>query len=416
MNKSALVLSLLSICLAFVVVILGFKLGVSPLNHQSKQASWTHEDQRDLANKLKGAGLDLQAIQEYEKYIYAAPIDKKQMANLFYTLGKMHMEAGKYEKALSWFYRVEIADPETQLKAEVGSKIINCLERTGKYSAAEYDLSKRASHKADLEGSKVVAEIGNEKIYIEDINDALDSMPEWIKKQFEEKDKKAEFLKKYVADELFYRKAVKLEYDKDPNIRKKLKNVEKELMVNKVLEEDLKDKIKIEEDDLRNFFKAHKENYLQKEAVKVSLIKAGMQEIAEKIIEKLKTGKDFNELAREISLDNATAKNGGKFNGWVRKGEDDLGIGNVKEVSHILFTTKKGSITPPVEAGGYYYIFRVEEKRSEKMPAFEESIERVKNDYFMQKLKISYQNLLDQILKTSEIKLFPEVITGEDSL
>jgi parvulin-like peptidyl-prolyl isomerase len=325
------------------------------------------------------------------------------------------MEAGQYEKALSWFYRVEIADPETTLKADVGSKIINCLERTGKYHAAEYALSKRASHEKESrqKGGKVAAEIAGEKIYLEDINDALDSMPEWIRKQFEGKEKKTEFLKKYVADELFYRKAIKLEYDKDPEVRRKLANIEKELLVNKVLEEEFKDKIKIEEDDLQNFFEAHKQDYLRKEAVKVSLIKAGMKEIADKITENLKSGKDFNQLAREISLDKETAENGGKFSGWVRKGEDDLGIGNTDEVSRVLFTTKKGKITTPVEAGGYYYIFRVDEKRPAKMPTFKESMERVKNDYYMQKLKISYQNLLDQILKSSEVKLYPEAVIGE---
>jgi len=188
MNKTPLILSFLSICLAFVVVFFGFKTGLSPTGRKTASTvSWTHEKQRSLAGRLKSAGLTLQAIKEYEHYVKTAPVDKTKLANLSYTLGKMHMEAGQYEEALSWFYRVEIADPKTPLKADVGSKIISCLERTGKYNAAEYALSKRASHEkeSDQKGSKVVAEISGEKIYLEDINDALDSMPEWIRKQFE---------------------------------------------------------------------------------------------------------------------------------------------------------------------------------------------------------------------------------------
>ena len=417
MNKSVIILSLLSVCLAMVVVFLGFKIGVGPAKNPPPQHSWTPDDQRSLANKLKSAGLFLPAIREYEGYIRTAPVDKKQLANLSYTMGKMYMEAGRHEDALACFYRVEIADPETPLKAEVGSKIINCLERTGKYNAAEYALSKRASHEKPEEQkvSTVVAEISGQKIYLEDVNNALDSLPQWMQKQFESKEKKVEFVKKYVADELFFRKALKLEYDKDPGVRKKLKSVEKELLVNKVVEEELKDKIKIEEDDLRNYFEARKKQYAQKEAVKVSLIQAGMQEIADKIVAKLKSGQDFNALAREVSLHKETAKNGGRFNGWVRKGEDDLGIGNVEEVSRVLFAAKKGEFTRPVKAGEDYYVFRVEEKRPEKMPTFKESEERVRNDYYMQKLKLSYQNLLDQILKSSEVKLFPEAVTGEES-
>ena len=55
-------------------------------------------------------------------------------------------------------------------------------------------------------------------------------------------------------------------------------------------------------------------------------------------------------------------------------------------------------------------------KKYEEVSQMADSVfERVKNDYYMQKLKISYQNLMEQILKTSEVKLFPEAITGEGS-
>jgi parvulin-like peptidyl-prolyl isomerase len=237
-------------------------------------------------------------------------------------------------------------------------------------------------------------------------------MPEWMRKQVSTKEGKTEYLKKYVADELFFRKGIKLEYDKSPELRKRLATFEKELVVNKVLEEEIKDKIKIEDDDLKNFFEAHKNKYVQKEAVKVRLIKAGMKEIAEKIAEELKAGKIFEAMAKEISLDKQTAANKGEFKSWVRKGEDDLGIGNVDKISKVLFSAKKGEITSPIEVDGYYYLFRIEEKRPEKVPSFEDVKERVGNDYFMQKLQSSYQSLLEQILKNSEVKLFPEVFEG----
>ena len=418
MNKSAVFLSIISICFALIVAFAGYKLSFSPTGKETALLSWTHEDQRVLANRLKGAGLTVQAIREYEQYVKTSPLDRKQVANISYTIGKMHMETGQYEKALSWFYRVEIADAQTQLKSEVNSKIISCLERSGKYGAAEYSLSRSTSHENEgvRKTGKVAAKIGDEKIYLEDINEVIDSMPKWMRKQFEDKKARVEFLKKYVADELLYRKAVKLELNKAPDIRKKLRQMEKELMVNKILEQELKDKIKIENDDLENYFKAHKQDYIEKEAVRLSLIKAGMKEISGKIIEKLKNGKDFSVLAREISLDDKTAKNGGRFSGWVRKGEDDLGIGSVDALAEVLFSAKQGSITPAIEAGGYYYIFRIDDKRPQKIPLFKECEKQVKNDYFMQKMDVYYRDLIGQILKTSDVKFYPEVVAGEGSL
>ncbi len=417
MNRSALILSCVSVLLALGVVFLGYKLGGGPLQQPAAQTSWSAENQRTLANKLKSQGLTNEAIEAYEHYALTAQLDPKQLANVSYAIGKLYMDSGQYEKALGWFYRTEIADPQTPLKAELGSKVINCLERSGKYNAAEYALGRRTSiNKTDRKtGTQVVAEVAGEKIYIEDIHEAIDSMPEWMRKQFESRERKAEFLRKYVADELLHRKAIKLEFDKDPAVRKQMKKVEREMLVNKVVEQELKDKITIEKADLQNYFKAHQDRYLQKAAVKVSLIKAGLKEVADKIMEELSGGKDFHDMARSISLDNATAANGGRYTRWVRKGEDDLGIGNVKKVSEALFAAETGTITQPIEAGGYYYIFKIDKKRAAKMPSFQEVAERVQNDYYMEKLKAAYQKLLDQILSSSEVKIHPEVFTGETS-
>ncbi|MCP4714861.1 MAG: hypothetical protein GY868_07075 [Deltaproteobacteria bacterium] len=413
MNKAASILSVVSICLAAAVVYVGIQLSGGPAGKPVRSAAWTAQDQRSLAGKLKAAGLTEQAIAAYTEYIRMGGSERTQSANLFYSLGKMAMEAGRYEEALGWLYRVEIADPATSLKAEVGSKIINCLERSGKHNAAEYALGKRTSRGADAQktGSTVVAEVAGEKIYLEDINEALDALPEWMRTQFDSREKRGEFLKKHVADELFMRKALKLELDKDPAVRKQLKRVERDLLVNKVVESELKDKIKIEPDDLKNYFEVRRDQYKQKEAVKVSLIKAGMHEIAEKISERLRAGEDFYALATEVSLDKATAPNGGRFGSWVRKGEDDLGIGNVAEVSRVLFSTAQGVVTEPVTSGDDVYVFKIESTRPEKMPEFSAVREQVQNDYYRQKLTVAYQALLEQILKSSEVKLYPEAMT-----
>ncbi len=193
MNRTAVILSFLSICLALGVTVFG----LNAIKHPVSSGIWTHEKQRSLAGKLKSAGLTLEAIETYEDYIKTAPLDNKQLANLSYTIGKMYMEEGKYEKALSWFYRVEITDPLTDLKTELGPKIINCLERIGKYNAAEYALNKRTSSrdkKKDKTG-RVAAIIGEEKIYVEEVNAAFDAMPDWMKKQISTKEGKAEYLK-----------------------------------------------------------------------------------------------------------------------------------------------------------------------------------------------------------------------------
>ena len=374
---------------------------------------------RELANKLKSVGIADEAIKQYENYFNTAQVDKRTSSNLAYTLGKLYLEESNYERALSWFYRVDMIDPKTPLKSEVGSKIVHCLEMLGKFHAAEYALEARSSleenQQGELKGGTLVAEIGSRKITLREVDEALDALPPWMKEQFKGSEKKLEFMKKYVSDELFYRKAKKLEYDKDGELRKKTADFMKQLMISKVLEEELKDKITVEEDDLKNYFKANQEHYKEKAQARIRLIKAGMEEIAQNISKELKQGKDFAELAKELSLEEESAKRGGEWEDWISKGKDDLGIGNIDEVSKAIFSASPGSISPIVKAGNYYYIFKVEELKPERMREYAEVKEWVNNDYMNHKMKVAYQNLLKQVLESSEVKLYPEVITEEET-
>lgn len=416
MSKLPLVISIASLCVAAATLVLVATASQRAGAGMTAGQAWTAENQRELANKLKSAGLPRQAVQEYEQYLRSARLEPRQLAGLCYSIGKICMEAGEYEKALAWLYRVELLDPKTSLKAELGKSIINCLERTGRHSAAEYALAKHSSAANDAErtGSTIVAEIGNDKVYLEDINEAFDNLPDWMRKQFEGRQSKTDFAKKYVADELLYRKALKMELDKDSTIRRKLRMAQRELMVNRVLESELKDKLNIEEDDLKNFYETHKADYAQPEAVRVSLIEAINKEAADKIFKELTGGRDFAAYAAEISLHKKTAENGGRFPGWVRKGRDDLGIGGVEAVTQALFAAKKGAFTQPVQAGEAWYVFRIDETRPAQAVGYEEAKDRVKNDYSMRKLQAAYQALLDQTLTSAEVKLHLEALTAEE--
>lgn len=407
------------IVLFAVLVVLVLYSGGSRLTIHRSIADQESDIYRDLANKLKSVGVTEEAIKHYETYFNTARLDRRTRSNLAYTVGTLYMETGHYEKALGWLYRVDMIDPDTSLKSEVGSKIVHCLEMLGRFHAAEYALEARSSLEEnrgeETKGSKVVAEIGSRKITLQEVDQAMDELPPWMREQFKGKEKKVEFMKKYVADELFYRKAKKLEYDKDDELRDKTTHFMKQLMVNKILEKEINDKLTIEEDDLKNYFKANQNHYKERAQARVRFIKAGMEEIAKNIVEELQKGKDFSALAREISLDEESAKVGGKWNDWITEGKDDLGIGNVDDVANAIFSTPAGSISPIVKAGDYYYIFKVDEKKPERMRNYEDVQEWVKNDYMNQKMKIAYQNLLDQVLASSEVKLYPHVITEEET-
>lgn len=374
---------------------------------------------RALANKLKSIGLAQEAVFQYEQYFSTAELDTRTRANLAYTIGTLCLEEGSYAKALSWLYRVDLIDPDTPLKSETGLKIVHCLESLGKTHAAEYALASRSDQRGDpegeLKGSNTVAEVAGKKISLRELDEELESLPPWLRDQFKGKEKKLEFLKKFVADELFYRKAQKLELDKNSTLRKEADRFMKQLMVNKILEQEVKDKVSVAEDDLKTYYKANQERYQEKAQARIRVINGGTEERTRNIMNDLKHGKDFAQAARELSLDKATAVKGGQREGWVTEGSNDLGIGSVQEVSKAIFSTDAGGVSPPVRSGSDYYLFKVEEKKPGRTRGYEEVKELVRNDYMNAKMTSVYQQLVEQMLGSTEVKLYPEVITEEES-
>lgn len=229
--------------------------------------AWIPQKERYLANKLKGVGLLEQSARAYERYLQRADISPREWSRIAYTIGQTYMEAKKYEQALTWFYQVELADPGTSLATEAGPLIITCLERLGRHQAAEYALKARTSldpndkMTEEDKGGKIVARIGKDTIYLNQIDKALEGLPDWMKKEFSDPVKKRDFAKQYIAEELIYRKGVKLGYADDPRIREDVERITRQLVISQVSKTEIEDKIDIDDEDVKNYFIAHKDEY-----------------------------------------------------------------------------------------------------------------------------------------------------------
>ncbi len=117
--------------------------------------------------------------------------------------------------------------------------------------------------------------------------------------------------------------------------------------------------IEIKEDALARYFEENKETYrdpdtIVAEAVKVSLVPP-LPDRAIEAYNKAKQGEDFAELAKTYS--DQKSQPGGDL-GWQSPREND------PPHRQVLFSLKVGEINEPVYTFGSYYIFKVEEERT----------------------------------------------------
>ncbi|MBF0215863.1 MAG: hypothetical protein HQL30_02595 [Candidatus Omnitrophica bacterium] len=249
-----------------------------------REGSWSAGQIREYANKLKGDGLVEEARKAYEEYVEKGGVDKSARSNIYFTIGEMLMGAKKYDEALAYFYKAEIADPATKLKQEIGNNIVTCLERSDRALDAEYQMEKRTLLAQDKGTKKpsgeVVARIKDREITMSEINREMEQLPPWMEKAYTKNDsKKLEFLRTYVANELFYEKGMKMGYHRDPQVKQRAGEIEKELVIRKVLEDEVFSKIKSEEADLSNYYEANKEKFTDKKDGKVKAFDEARAEV-----------------------------------------------------------------------------------------------------------------------------------------
>ena len=381
------------------------------LNSSREKPAVDPSKYREVASRLQAAGLLKEAITNYEHYLNSAYEDGEVKSSVSFSLGGLYESLNQFEKALSWYYMVELFDPNSRYISKASKKIVSLLEKLGKVAASKRELKKATSleePESQAKGSLVLAQIGDKNLYLHDLDKAIDQLPPQMKEKFKSKEEKVNLLRKLVADEVLSQKAVRLGIDQKLEFKEKLDQIKKQFLVDKMLESELKEKIKADESDLFNYFEANKDKYTQKERAQVSLIKVKSKDLANTILSKLKSGQSFSELAKNHSVDESTNGSGGKYSGFITKESQFLGY--PKDVSNTILNTNVTKWTKPILSAGHYTIFLVRSKEKEKKPTYNDVKSRIEFDYQMEKTQKRYQELIEESIAGDNIKFFTERI------
>lgn len=219
---------------------------------------------KDYANELRSKGLYLQAIDAYKQYLKNTHLSKKISANVHYFIGDIYKENLKdFDKALAHFIKIKYIHPDSPLLNNINQKIITCLENSGRSREAQIALQETTA----LNGKKnknlqtPIAKIDSDIITLADFNHWINELPEEIKKNYKSSIQKKELFRQYIGQELMYRMALRKGFQNDPYILKKSFEIKKNLMAQKLMQEELLSKIKITMKDIELYYKANKDKY-----------------------------------------------------------------------------------------------------------------------------------------------------------
>jgi len=386
------ILSAIIILMLGILLVRVFQLPSSRGKLLAEKIVWSDSDQLEYANTLFAKGLQSEAAGALEEYIRDAVTNKEELAKLCYRLGSIYMDLYRYEKALAYFYRAEMLDREAEFSEEMNQKIVTALENLGLTSQAQYELTERVSlGDTSQQKGKVVARIGRREITQDEIDRAINMLPEWMRKQFEEGARRLKFIQDYVATEVLYEKAKRLGIDREDEIRRALENTKKQMVVQSLLRREIEKELKIDPQDLENYYKANKDKYTEQEKIKIRYVEFTQDSEREEALKELKEG-------------------GGKeVEGWIERNSTYIsGIGEAKDVIEELFLKEKGEYSAPLKIRDKFYIFFIEDLQPARVKSFEEVRNRLEYEYRQEKERSIIDSLLRGALEEQEVEIFYE--------
>ena len=219
--------------------------------------------------------------------------------------------------------------------------------------------------------------------------------------------KEAEKLKVTVTDKQLDEAVgeLKAQYGSDEAFKEALKtynvteaDVKEDMKADLLLENVLKKRIKVTDDEIKAYFEENKDSLAQSEQVQASHILVKTEKEATAILKELKDGADFAKLAKEKSTDTGSAVEGGDL-GLFGKGE------MTEAFEKAAFALKVGDISEPVESEYGYHIIKVTDKKEAKKATLEDNKETIKETLLKQKVQTEYTSWLDEKFKEYNVEL-----------
>ncbi len=202
---------------------------------------------------------------------------------------------------------------------------------------------------------------------------------EWVQQEAEDRDVKvsdAEVKKSFddQKKQAFPKEADYQKFLKDSGMSEEdiLFRVKLDQLQTKLTQKVTKDKVKISDEDIEEYYEKNKKRFAQPERRDLNVVLTKTEAKADEAKSKLENGESFKAVAKEYSIDEASKAQGGKLPD-VSKGQQE------KALDKAVFAAKTGQIEGPVKTQFGYYVFEVSKVKQASQQTLEQAKETIRN-------------------------------------
>ena len=254
----------------------------------------------------------------------------------------------------------------------------------------------------------------NFEISLVDFNAAIGELSIFQQENYASKAGKTEYLPEFIDEKLKVLAAIDKGLDKDEDILKKAQEYKHTLLIERLTLIEVDEKVSPTEEDRRQYYEAHKSEYVEEAAARVTCISVLEKALAQEALAQIKAGVDISELAKELSEEE---KLFGPGSNQVDPGNTGLFTKDESQDWQVFvdaaFDMEVGEITEEIlelemDHETYYLIFRKEEHIPERIADFEEVREYIEPSVKRAKKRQRIIEWVTEVTSTSGLKTYPE--------
>jgi peptidyl-prolyl cis-trans isomerase C len=245
----------------------------------------------------------------------------------------------------------------------------------------------------------------NVKITQEELDRVIKNYQQKSRKESTTKEEKIKLVHNLIRRQLILQQDETNAYRNDVLIKQQVKSYEDSLVIQKFLSEKIGRRLTPSEQELSDYYRKNRHMFASPAKVEARHILLRTRPEAEEIMQKLKQGEDFVQLAKDFSIDLPLAREGGQMAKYpIPKGEA------LPELDEVLFMLAEGEMSPIVDTEFGFHIIRIDTIFPPSFKSYEEVREDIKKQLTRQLHNEAYKEMAAQLEKSAEIVIFEDRI------
>lgn len=344
---------------------------------EQKQA----KDHAAIAKGFEDKGEYTRAISEYDRALANSRLSRKVKADIAIHVAGLYMDHFEdYDRATKYFTDARHFSPKSVEGQEVAKRMELARERST--GAAPGNISEEAPIERvelirppgeDATGP-VVARFRGEAIHLGEIDrEIADSVLSGTIQKLKSVSELEAEVSEYLDKALVYRAAIDAGVNRNPDVTRRLFDYQRDLISQRYLENLRRESQVVTNDDVKKYYESHHEQYARPAQLGLALIKLPTREAADGVLEKLRKGTSFGDLATSESIETTTSKTRGVA-GFIYENNPVIpGLGTAPEIYKSLMEMPLEAVSKVIPVNNAFFIFKVLNRIPARDISFEEA-------------------------------------------